>query len=82
VLILWSGFDVSFKARLGAMVGEMEQPVTAADQNTTKNDLIRILHLREWPGAIAVWTRALGPMTRLELDANGSKVQEDEEQCV
>ena len=68
IIILWNGFSESYRNKVKGMIGALENPVETSE-NTTKNDLIRVLHLREWPGAIALWTRALGPMSRLQLDA-------------
>jgi hypothetical protein len=54
-----------------------EDDVVGTAAITTKNDRIRLLELRVFPGAIAAWTRALGPLTRQQLDA--SKSDESEE---
>jgi hypothetical protein len=81
ILVLWNGFSDDYRTKIETMVKALDNPVEA-NLNTTKNDLIRLLHLREWPGAIAIWTRALGPMTRLALDANGSRVNEDDDNVV
>lgn len=81
IIILWNGFSESYRNKVKGMIGALENPVETSE-NTTKNDLIRVLHLREWPGAIALWTRALGPMSRLQLDANGSKVHEENDDDV
>jgi hypothetical protein len=60
-------------------VKTLDDPVGASIL-TTKNDKCRILELRSYVGAQALWDRALGSMTRIELDARNSHVEDDEEE--
>jgi hypothetical protein len=55
---------------------------SGATNRTTKNDKCRILELRSDVGAHALWIRALGSMSRPELDARLSEVEDDADETL
>ena len=71
--------DAEKEMVLNHVVKTLDDPVGASIL-TTKNDKCRILELRSYVGAQTLWDRALGSMTRIELDARNSHVEDDEEE--
>lgn len=51
-----------------AIIVESVTEQRSRQEITSKHDKTRLLHLRKDPAAAVMWTRALRPLTRLELD--------------
>jgi hypothetical protein len=58
---------------------ETKNDMGANTTKTTKNDKCRILELRSYPGANGLWVRALGSLSRPELDAAHSSIDDEAE---
>ena len=76
VISCYNSLDVVWKTALLAKVGDYVDPVGNSTV-TTKNDLVRLLELRDYSGAIVAWTKALGVLNRQELDAKKSKESDE-----
>ena len=79
VVNIWKKFSRDMITFVDGEVSKEEDPV-AGSTHYTKNDKARILHARAEPAFIALWTRALGPIThRPTLDAKQSHKDDDSE---
>ncbi len=70
-----SGLIAVARSNYVKMLQEQSDAKKRAD-TTTKHDLVRLLHLRSYPGAQVHWVKALGVRNRQELDAINSHVSE------
>jgi hypothetical protein len=77
-LSLYLALDADEKEMVNNHVKTIKDPVGASTQ-TTKNDKCRILELRSYVGAQALWDRALRTLSWIELDARQSVVEDEEE---
>ena len=68
---VYKALPVEFKEIVRRDVATMIDPV-GMSHHITKNDVIRLMHLRMHSTAQQCWYNALCPMTRSDLDAAGS----------
>ncbi len=69
---MYTSLPQEFKEMIKIDVERTINPV-GKSHHITKNDIIRLMHLRVDPSAATIWTSALCPMTHEELDESHSK---------
>ena len=75
---LYKSLSPALKQGIASKVASIIDPVHSKKSTSSKNQLARIAELREWPGAQVAWQKTGMPLTRPNLDAKNSHVNEED----